>query len=88
MGVQPDLGGHLVGTDPSDSVSNWIVPGSEFYLGGGNDGNTYGIGVFDEVKIFDQYLTSAQVVAIVVPEPGTLLLLLIGAGFLALRPRM
>ena len=80
--------GHLVGTDPIDSASNWIVPGSEFYLGGGNDGNTYGIGVFDEVKIFDQYLTSAQVKALVVPEPGTLLLLLVGAALLALRPRM
>ena len=55
--------GHLVNTDAIDTEANWIVPGEEFYLAGGNNGNAPSVGAFDELKIFDQYLTSAQVAA-------------------------
>ncbi len=56
--------GRLAMTDAIDSEATWIVPGEEFYLAGGNNGNMYGTGVFDELMIFDQYLTSAQVAAL------------------------
>lgn len=56
--------------------ANWVDPGT-FFLGGGHDGNEYAVGVFDELMLFDQHLTSAQVKAIYeIPEPGTLTLLL------------
>ena len=38
----------------------WIEPGEEFYLGGGQDKNQYGVGIFDDLMIFENYLTSAQ----------------------------
>lgn len=50
--------GRLVSMQP---IQNWVDPGSEFYLGGGHAWNDYGVGVFDEFKIFKNYLTSAQV---------------------------
>ncbi|MBN1590869.1 MAG: PEP-CTERM sorting domain-containing protein [Pirellulales bacterium] len=41
-----------------------IAAGDTFYLGGGNDGNEYAVAVFDDLQIFDQALTSAQVKAL------------------------
>ena len=39
----------------------WQASGSVFYLGGGNDGNTYGVGVWDEVAIWNNRLDATQV---------------------------
>ena len=80
--------GQLVNIDLIDTLAKWIVPGDEFYLGGSH-GNTFGTGVFDEVMIFDQYLTSAQAAKLAgiteaVPEPATFTLLGIALGCLGL----
>ena len=45
----------------SDAILLWIEPGLEFFLGGGNDGNTYGNGIWDEVRIYDHKLTAGEV---------------------------
>ena len=71
--------------------SNWIDPGT-FFLGGGNDGNEYAIGVFDDLMLFDEHLTSAQAKAIydsayAVPEPSMLVLLLSAFLFCGFRKR-
>ena len=66
----------------------WIEPG-EFFLGGGNDGNEYSLASFDELMIFEDYITSAQAQAmydgsgVMVPEPGTISLILVGLLSLA-----
>ncbi len=52
------VNGNLVGTD---DILPWVVPGTTFYLGGGNDGNTYASGSFDDVRIYDYVLTSDNV---------------------------
>lgn len=68
-------------------IGTWIVPGSEFYLGGGNDGNEYSLGSFDDLMIFDEYISSLQAKALYdtasVPEPGTMSLILFGLLSLA-----
>jgi len=65
--------------------SNWVNPGT-FFLGGGNDGNEYAVGVFDELMLFDQHLTSAQAKALYeIPEPGTLVLLISALALCGLR---
>ncbi|MBN1417992.1 MAG: LamG domain-containing protein [Planctomycetes bacterium] len=43
------------------AVTHWLEPGEYFYLGGGNDGNTYGNGVWDDVRIYDFALTAGEV---------------------------
>ena len=55
----------------------WQNPGSTFYLGGGNDGNTYAVGVFDELGIWSTRLDATQVAAVytkgvlaALPTPG------------------
>ena len=73
------VNGMLVDVD----AGAWIEPG-EFFLGGGHDGNEYSLASFDELMIFEEYLTSAQAQAmydgsgVMVPEPGTASLVLIG----------
>ena len=52
------LNGEVVDTCPA---MTWQDPGSTFYLGGGNDGNTYGIGAWDELAIWTNRLTADQV---------------------------
>ncbi|MBN1590868.1 MAG: PEP-CTERM sorting domain-containing protein [Pirellulales bacterium] len=81
------INGKIVDTD---NINAWVDPGSEFYLGGGNPLNELFVGDFDELKIFESYLTSAQAKAIydadmAVPEPGTLMLLLSALLFCGLR---
>ena len=81
------LDGVLVDTSPA---MTWQAPGDTFYLGGGHDDNTYGIGAFDELGIWSRELTAAQVQNVYangVPEPSTIVLLLIGAVTILLHRR-
>jgi hypothetical protein len=52
------------------SIGTWIDPGAIFYLGGGNDGNVYSNGIFDEVRIYDRVLTEAEI-ADLASEPSS-----------------
>ncbi len=56
----------------------WSDPGPTFYLAGGNDGNTYGNGAWDDVRIYDAVLDVATIeqlagvgppVPVTVPDP-------------------
>ena len=81
------LDGILVDSAPA---MTWQAPGDTFYLGGGNDANTYGVGAFDEVGIWSTRLTCDQVQDVFlngVPEPGTLVLLLMGSVAILFRRR-
>ncbi len=48
----------------SGTITNWVSPGSSFYVGGGTAGNTKGKGAVDDVRIYDDALTAAQVQAV------------------------
>lgn len=48
----------------SGTITNWVSPGSAFYVGGGKAGNTKGKGAVDDVRIYDAVLTAAQVQAV------------------------
>jgi hypothetical protein len=39
----------------------WVNPGSQFFLGGGNSGNSYGTGVWDEVGVWNRTLSDGDV---------------------------
>jgi hypothetical protein len=54
----------------SDPVGSWINPGTTFYVGGGNAGNTTGDGVVDDVRIYDSELSAANVLALFSPPPA------------------
>lgn len=72
-------------TIPAGAV--WWEPGEIFYLGGGNDDNTYGIGAFDELGIWSRQLDATEIQEIFVqgvPEPSTIVLFLMGAGAFAM----
>lgn len=56
----------------------WEQDPGQFFLGGGNDSNNLSIGSYDEVRFYSGVLTGAEVQALMVPEPGTLALLLAG----------
>jgi hypothetical protein len=55
------VNGSLAG---SDDIPAWVVPGNQFFLGGGNDGNTYATGNFDDVRIYDYELSASNVEAL------------------------
>lgn len=55
--------------DQSD-IADWEDPGDTVYLGGGNDGNTYGAGVWDEVFIFDRALSESEIAYLANPTAG------------------
>lgn len=56
----------------------WIDPG-KFLLGGGNNGNTYGTGAWDDVRIYERALSAEELYTIAnVPEPATWMLLTVG----------
>ncbi len=42
-------------------VGPWVDPGSTFYLGGGNDGNTYADGMWDDVRLYERALTAGEI---------------------------
>ncbi|MBN1443859.1 MAG: hypothetical protein JXA90_14205 [Planctomycetes bacterium] len=59
----------------SSVISTWVDPGELFYLAGGNDGNNYGNGVWDDVRIYDHALTEGEVLfvmqgSVTCPEEG------------------
>ncbi len=58
MAMDMYVDGELVDDNPT---AWWQAPGHTFYLGGGNDGNTYGVGVWDEVAIWSTRLDSGQI---------------------------
>jgi len=39
----------------------WVPPGHTFFLGGGNPGNAFGDGTWDDVRIYDHALSDAEV---------------------------
>jgi hypothetical protein len=49
-------------------ITSWTDPGEYLYVGGGNDGNTYAIGVFDEVRIYERVLTETEIAALAAEE--------------------
>ncbi|MCX7424459.1 MAG: dockerin type I domain-containing protein [Planctomycetia bacterium] len=61
MDMKEYINGVLVDDAPAQL---WQPPGDEFYLGGGNDGNTFGVGIFDELGIWSRQLTDAEVMEV------------------------
>jgi hypothetical protein len=45
-------------------IGGWVAPGGAFHLGGGHAGNTKGRGAADDVRIYEEPLTAAQVRAL------------------------
>ena len=45
----------------TNAITTWVTPGTTFYIGGGNAGNTKGKGVVDDVRVYSNALTAAQV---------------------------
>jgi len=45
-------------------ISQWVTPGTTFYIGGGHSGNHKGRGLVDDVRIYDVALTEEQVWAL------------------------
>lgn len=43
-----------------EASGRWIDPGETFFIGGGDGGNDYGAGIFDEFKIYDAALTAGE----------------------------
>lgn len=61
--------------------ATWHDPGTTFFLAGGNDGNTYGNGIWDDVRIYERVLSGSEIYALAkVPEPNSGILLLLGGG--------
>jgi len=42
-------------------ITNWVAPGTSFYVGGGNAGNMKGKGLVSDVRIYETPLSSNQV---------------------------
>ncbi len=61
--------------------ATWQDPGTTFFLAGGNNGNTYGNGIWDDVRIYERVLSGSEIYALAkVPEPSSGILLLLGGG--------
>jgi glycerophosphoryl diester phosphodiesterase len=43
------------------SSGTWVRPGSTFFLAGGNTGNAFGDGTWDDLRIYDHVLSDAEV---------------------------
>jgi hypothetical protein len=83
-GAKLYVDGALLGTDTASSTANSNV--HDLFLGG--SGSYRFGGLLDEVAIFDYALSATEVRGLysaVVPEPGSLALLLMGVGALLLR---
>jgi hypothetical protein len=42
-------------------VGPWVDPGTTFFLGGGNNGNDYGDGLWDDVRLYERALTAGEI---------------------------
>lgn len=58
--LQLFVNGHLAQSSAWSS-RGWFEAGEHFYLGGGHSGNTPGLGLLDEVTLFDVPLTAGEV---------------------------
>ena len=67
------------------NTTDWIAPGDTIFLGGGHTGNTYGNGVWDDFRIYDGVVLAEGGFAalMTIPEPGSLMLVVLGVGLLA-----
>ena len=70
---------------PDIDAFDWVGPGALLIGGGG--GNHGGNGIYDDFRIYDHVLTSAEVQALLVPEPSSVALLGLGGVALLLRRR-
>jgi len=48
----------------SAPVGTWVAPGGAFAVGGGNRGNTKGRGAADDVRVYEEPLSAAQIRAL------------------------
>jgi len=48
----------------SGASGGWVAPGGAFHLGGGHAGNTKGRGAVDDVRVYEEPLSAAQVRAL------------------------
>jgi len=46
------------------AITEWVVPGTTFYIGGGSANNDPGKGAVDDVRVYDAVLTAAEVQAV------------------------
>ena len=44
-----------------ESSDSWVAPGNKFYLAGGNTGNDFGDGIWDDVRIYDHVLSDVEI---------------------------
>ncbi len=89
-GSNVDLQLFVNGILRSTATSLWRDPGATFFLGGGNNGNTYGNGAWDDVQVYERVLSAQDIFAMAnVPEPAAAGLLALGGvcSTLALRRR-
>lgn len=78
-GSNVDLQLFVNGLLRQSATTAWSDPGTSFFLGGGHNGNTYGNGLWDDVRIYERVLTADQIYGIAyAPEPGSLALVLLG----------
>jgi len=60
MGEEP-VKLYVDGAERAAANSGWVVPGSTFYIGGGNPGNNKGKGVMDDVRVYPAPLSGEQI---------------------------
>ncbi|MDY0166489.1 MAG: LamG domain-containing protein [Thermoguttaceae bacterium] len=77
---------YVDGIRRQSGTGTWIDPG-ELFLGGGHSGNTFGRGIWDDVRIYDRVLSGYEIAALMVPEPSALIMLAPLVFGLALRRR-
>jgi len=56
-----DTGLYVNGVLQDTNSGTWVGPGGTFFLGGGNTGNDFGDGAWDDVRIYDRVLSEAEV---------------------------
>ncbi len=73
----------------SQDEGSWVPhPDSTFYIAGGDGGNDFGAGIWDEFQIYNQALSAGEVLYLSqVPEPSSVLLVVLGVFGLAAANR-
>ena len=72
--TKADIQLYVDGELRQSNTSTWVDPNNVF-LAGGHIGNNYGLGVWDDVRMYDYVLSGAEISALVIPEPSALMLL-------------